>query len=184
MRGQTAARVVASKSKLAKAGDYVATLSGWTEYAILNEKFIEPASQFPGLVDPQDILSLLGTTGITAWWGMTQIGDPKPGELVVVSGAAGATGSVAGQIAKIRGATVVGICGSDDKCKWLKEELGFDGALNYKSANFKEEFKAATKGYIDVYFDNGECNALPSLYQQHTSSSPPLKKKESNGLDI
>ncbi|KAG5950863.1 hypothetical protein E4U53_004276 [Claviceps sorghi] len=85
---------------------------------------------------------------------MTQIGDPKPGELVVVSGAAGATGSVAGQIAKIKGATVVGICGSDSKCQWLVDDLGFDVALNYKAADFKDKFKAATKSYIDVYFDN------------------------------
>jgi NADPH-dependent curcumin reductase CurA len=87
---------------------------------------------------------------------MTKIGEPKAGETVVVSGAAGATGSIAGQIAKINGARVVGIAGSADKCKWLVEELGFDVALNYKDADFKEKFKEATPKYIDVYFDNGK----------------------------
>ncbi|KAK2616179.1 hypothetical protein QQS21_000811 [Conoideocrella luteorostrata] len=156
MRGATAARVLASESKHASPGDFVSASPGWTEYAVLSEGQFEPASTFPGLNpgEPQDILSVLGLTGATAWWGMTQIGDPKPGELVVVSGAAGATGSVAGQIAKIKGATVVGICGSDEKCKWLVDELGFDVALNYKAGDFKEKFKAATKTYIDVYFDN------------------------------
>jgi NADPH-dependent curcumin reductase CurA len=101
------------------------------------------------------MLSTLGITGLTAWWGMTQIADPKPGETVVVSGAAGATGSVAGQIAKIKGARVIGICGSDDKCQWLRDDLGFDVALNYKAEGFRKAFKEATKDYIDVYYDNG-----------------------------
>lgn len=102
------------------------------------------------------MLSTIGITGLTAWWGMTQIADPKPGETVVVSGAAGATGSVAGQIAKIKGARVIGICGSDDKCQWLRDDLGFDVALKYKSENFRKAFKEATKNYIDVYYDNGK----------------------------
>ncbi|KAG6066642.1 hypothetical protein E4U32_005589 [Claviceps aff. humidiphila group G2b] len=156
MRGASVARVLATKSKLVSSGDFVSAMSGWTQYAVLNEEQFEPTSAFPGLnlQAPQDMLSILGLTGATAWWGMTQIGDPKPGDLVVVSGAAGATGSVAGQIAKIKGATVVGICGSDSKCQWLVNDLGFDAALNYKAADFKETFKAATKNYIDVYFDN------------------------------
>ncbi|TWU70484.1 hypothetical protein ED733_000308 [Metarhizium rileyi] len=156
MRGATVARVLASKSKHVVPGDYVSAMSGWTEYAVLKEGQFEPASSYPGLNpnEPQDMLSVLGLTGATAWWGMTQIGDPKPGDLVVVSGAAGATGSVAGQIAKIKGAEVVGICGSDIKCSWLVDELGFDVALNYKASDFKEKFKAATKNYIDIYFDN------------------------------
>lgn len=166
MHGATSARVLASRSKLAKPGDIVNASCGWTEYAIVNESSFEPASRFPGMQQPQDVVSILGTTGCTAWWGMTQIGDPKPGELVVVSGAAGATGSVAGQIAKIKGATVVGICGADDKCKWLTEELGFDVALNYKDKDFYKKFKEATKSYIDVYFDNGKsaacCKRNPS----------------------
>ncbi|KAH6984595.1 hypothetical protein BGZ61DRAFT_62690 [Ilyonectria robusta] len=154
MRGASVCRVLASKSKLAKEGDLVSAFPGWTQYAILPEGRFEPPSMYPGAQSPQDFLSALGMTSMTAWVGMSQIGDPKPGETVVVSGAAGATGSVAGQIAKIKGARVVGICGSDDKCKWLIDELGFDVALNYKADDFKEKFKQATPDYIDVYFDN------------------------------
>ncbi|KAF5023405.1 hypothetical protein F66182_4562 [Fusarium sp. NRRL 66182] len=154
MRGSCACRVLASKSKLAKEGDIVAATSGWTEFAIVSEGRFEPPSFYPGVQDPKDMLSALGTTSLTAWIGMSKIADPKPGELVVVSGAAGATGSVAGQIAKLKGATVVGIAGGDDKCRWLTEELGFDVALNYKAADFKERFNEATKNFIDVYYDN------------------------------
>ena len=90
-------------------------------------------------------LTSTGSTGLTAYFGLKYIGDPKPGELVVVSGAAGATGSIVGQICKMRGARVIGIAGADDKCQWLKEDLGFDDALNYKDPDFRKKFKAATK---------------------------------------
>lgn len=164
MNGASASRVLASKSKLVSEGDYVYAATGWTQYAVLREGTFEPASLYPGLKQPQDMLSALGLTGVTAWYGMTQIGDPKPGETVVVSGAAGATGSVAGQIAKIKGARVIGIAGSDDKCKWLIDDLGFDAALNYKDADFRQKFKEATPDYIDVYFDNGM--SVPSRWKQ------------------
>lgn len=170
MRGGTVGRVLASKSSQAKEGDYVSTMSGWTEIAILKEGQFDPASNYPGLKEPQDLLSVLGLTGITAWAGMTQIGDPKPGELVVVSGAAGATGSVAAQIAKIKGARVIGIAGSDDKCKWLTDDLGLDGALNYKDPDFKKKFKEATKDFIDVYFDNGKIFQA-SQHQENVTNS-------------
>ena len=97
--------------------------------------------------------SITGLTGLTAYFGILDIGNPKPGELVVVSGAAGATGSVVCQIAKLKGARVVGIAGSDDKVQWLKD-LGCDDALNYKDPEYEAKFKAATKEFIDVYFDN------------------------------
>jgi len=92
-------------------------------------------------------------TALTAYFGILDVGKVKAGDFVVISGAAGATGSVVGQIAKIQGATVLGIAGSDDKCAWLKE-LGFDDALNYKAKDFPSRFRAATKRLIDVYFDN------------------------------
>ena len=84
-------------------------------------------------------------TGLTAYFGIIDVGKVKAGDFVVVSGAAGATGSVVGQIAKIKGATVLGIAGSDDKVQWLKQELGFDDALNYKDKDFSKKFRAATK---------------------------------------
>ncbi|KAM5345848.1 hypothetical protein ACJ41O_011709 [Fusarium nematophilum] len=154
MRGVGACRVLASKSTHAKEGDLVVGYPGWSQFAILQEGRFEPAALYPQVQQPQDLLSAFGMTSLTAWVGMTKIGEPKAGETVVVSGAAGATGSVAGQIAKINGARVVGICGSDDKCRWLTEDLGFDVALNYKAEDFKDKFNEATKDYIDVYFDN------------------------------
>jgi NADPH-dependent curcumin reductase CurA len=93
-------------------------------------------------------------TGLTAYFGILQVGQVKAGDFVVVSGAAGATGSVVGQIAKLKGATVLALAGTDDKCTWLVNELGFDAALNYKDKDFAQKFRAATKGFIDVYFDN------------------------------
>lgn len=174
MRGATAARVLASRSKLAAEGEFVYASTGWTQYAIVSDGTFEPASRYPGLGEPQEMLSVLGLTGITAWWGMIKIGEPKPGETVVISGAAGATGSVAGQIAKIKGARVVGIAGSDDKCKWLVDELGFDAALNYKDADFKQKLKEATPKFIDVFFDNGELPNEPlfPLKLPFTDSAP------------
>lgn len=160
MRAGSVVRVLASKSKQAVKGDIVFAWSGWTQYAIVPEGIFEPASFFPNLHHPQDILSSLGTTSLTAWVGMTKFADPQPGELVVVSGAAGATGSIAGQIAKIKGATVVGVCGSEEKCRWLEKELGFDVALNYKAPGFEKKFAEATKAYIDVYYDNGRYNSV------------------------
>ncbi|KAI1813663.1 NAD(P)-binding protein [Poronia punctata] len=151
MRGGAVARVLASKSDKVKEGDLVTGSVGWTEVAIL--KAFEKV-EVPKGGRMTDFISVLGLTGLTAWCGLEHIGKPKAGETVVVSGAAGATGSVVGQIAKQRGARVVGIAGSDEKCAWIKEELGFDVALNYKSPNFKKEFAEATPDYIDVYWDN------------------------------
>jgi len=159
MRGSSVGRIIASKSPSHKPGQLVLTNSaGWTEYAVLNaSKHTEPVPDTGE--GPRrsaiDALSVLGLTGLTAYFGLLRIGDPKPGELVVVSGAAGATGSVVGQIAKLKGATVIGIAGSDDKCTWLTSTLGFDVALNYKSPDFAKDFRAATKKQlINVYFDN------------------------------
>lgn len=154
MRGFTVSRVLASKSPKAKKGDVIPAPGGWAEYAIIPGKEIEHASKFPAVSRPTDYLSAIGGTALTAYFGMLNIGKPQAGETVVVSGAAGATGSVAGQIAKIHGARVVGIAGSDDKCRWLTEELGFDAAINYKSPDFRAKLKQATPNYIDVYFDN------------------------------
>lgn len=102
-----------------------------------------------------DFLSVLGFTGLTAYFGLLDICDPKPGETVVVSGAAGAVGMVVAQIAKIKGSRVVGIAGGADKCHFLKEELGLDEVVDYKAENFKTALEKATPKYIDVFFDNG-----------------------------
>jgi NADPH-dependent curcumin reductase CurA len=157
MRSAGICRVLASKSAKAKAGDIVYANPGWQEMAVLDEPLFEAPMQLPPAGKVTDILGVLGLTGLTAYFGVTKIADIKPGETVVVSGAAGATGSVVGQMAKnIFGARVVGLAGGAEKCRWLKEELGFDEAVDYKAADFKEKFTAATPKFIDVYWDNGE----------------------------
>lgn len=152
MRGSAVGRVIASKSKQYPKGAIAVGYAGWTELAVLNESELERID-LPRNGKPSDALSVLGMTGLTAYFGMLDVGKVKPGDTVVVSGAAGATGSVAGQIAKIKGAKVIGIAGSNDKVQWLKD-LGFDDALNYKDSQFKAKFREATKGFIDVFFDN------------------------------
>lgn len=163
MRGSVISRVLASRSPRAAAGDFVVASTGWREVAVAGPKEFETVAEIlggkgaPGAgFKLTDLQGVLGMTGLTAYFGMTTIGLPKPGETVVISGAAGATGSVAGQMAKIAGAHVVGLAGSEDKCRWLERELGFDVCLNYKDPEFRRRFKEATPKYVDVYFDNGE----------------------------
>lgn len=136
------------------------------------------ARRSPSLL--KKITQQTGNTGITAYIGLKHIGQPKAGETVVVSGAAGATGIIVGQIAKIHGCRVVGIAGSDDKCRLLVDELGFDVALNYKSPAFREELAKATPKYIDVYWDNvgGESEfygfLFPFSFFFYMSTIPPF----------
>ncbi|KAK3317882.1 hypothetical protein B0T19DRAFT_300921 [Cercophora scortea] len=154
MRGFTIARVIASKSPKAQPGDIVTGTLGFREVDIMPASQVDPPLSLPSNGKITDLMGVLGMTGLTAYFGMIKIGQPKPGETVVVSAAAGATGSVAAQIAKIMGARVVGTAGSDEKVRWLKEELGLDEALNYKDPDFKAKFKAATPKYVDVFWDN------------------------------
>jgi len=144
MRGYGIGIVKASKSQKFPVDSYAATMCGWAEYAVINEKQLE-SLQLPEGAVPTDFLGVLGMTALTAYFGILDVGKVKEGDFVVVSGAAGATGSVVGQIAKLKGAKVLGLAGGDDKVRWLKEELGFDEALNYKDVNFKQKFREITK---------------------------------------
>jgi hypothetical protein len=110
--------------------------------------------RFPDRTDPVAALSVFGGTGMTAYFGLLEIGRPRSGETVVVSGAAGATGSIAGQIARLKGARVIGIAGGREKCRWLTGELGFDGAIDYKSDDVGAALDRLCPKGIDVYFDN------------------------------
>ncbi|CAG8517813.1 11378_t:CDS:10 [Acaulospora morrowiae] len=152
MRGNAIGEVIISKNPQFKVGDIVLSAFGWQKYAVSNGKDVVKINPFPG-VSISDYLGVLGLTGLTAYFGLFD-SKVKAGETVVVSGAAGATGSVAGQLAKIKGATVIGIAGSKSKCDWIKNELGFDIALNYRDPDFVGQFQKATPNYIDVYFDN------------------------------
>jgi hypothetical protein len=151
MPGFTLAEVVASNDIKFKAGDLVEGDGGWQQY------FIEAGKRLQKRIRREPIthlMSVLGITGKTAYCGLLDIGNPQPGETVVVSAAGGATGSIAAQIAKIKGARVVGIAGGADKCRWLIDELGLDDAIDHREGNVYTALKAACPTGIDVYFDN------------------------------
>jgi len=151
--GAAALKVLESKSSNFKVGDLVNAMSAnWAEYNILSEK---EARKFNLPIPIESSLSICGVTGLTAYFGLLDIGGTiKAGETVLVTGAAGATGSVVGQIAKIYGAKVIGVVGSDEKAKYIKD-LGFDVAINYKTAgNLTEAFAKAAPEKIDLFFDN------------------------------
>ena len=130
MRAGCVAQVVKSNHPDFSAGQMVQATNGWQDYAVVDPAH-PPSSlrAMPEGAPPEMMLSVLGVTGLTAYFGLLDLGDPQPGETVLVSGAAGATGSVAGQIAKIKGCRVVGIAGGPEKCAWLTEEAGFDLSL-------------------------------------------------------
>lgn len=151
MAGGGIAEVVTSKAPGLAAGDLVFGDTGWQDYAAVPAKHL---TRMPKVEPMTHLLSIYGIAGLTAYFGLLEIGKPKQGETVVVSAAAGSVGSIVGQIARIKGCHVVGIAGGKDKCHWLTSELGFDAAVDYKDgAVFKALRTAAPKG-IDVYFDN------------------------------
>jgi NADPH-dependent curcumin reductase CurA len=156
MRGFGLGEVIASGSKEFAVGDKVLGMVGWQEVALLDTRGdLKPMRIPPGLPFPLPaFLGTLGVTGITAYFGLLELGKPKAGETVVVSAAAGAVGSVVGQIAKLHGCRVVGIAGSADKCAWLTGELGFDAAVNYKDAGWAAQLRAACPDGIDIDFEN------------------------------
>jgi hypothetical protein len=151
MAGGGIAEVIASKSAGLKTGDIVFGDTGWQEYAAVPAKHL---TRMPKIEPMTHLLSVYGIAGLTAYFGLLDIGKPKAGETVVVSAAAGSVGSIVGQIAKIRGCRAVGIAGGKDKCKWLTSELGFDAAVDYKDGAVFKQLKAAAPDGIDVYFDN------------------------------
>jgi len=154
MRASGVGEVVASNSPDYPVGRLVVGRTGWQEYAVASASApMRAVAEIPG-VSPSQFLGALGTTGLTAHVGMLDIARPKPGETVVVSAAAGAVGSVAGQLAKIQGARVVGIAGGTEKCHLLVDVLGFDAAVDYKAPDWRDRLKAATPDGIDVDFEN------------------------------
>ena len=151
MAGGAIAEVVESKSPGFTAGDLVFADTGWQDYVALPGKRL---IKVPKIEPMTHLLSVFGIAGLTAYFGLLRIADPKAGETVVVSAAAGSVGSLVGQIAKVKGCRVIGIAGGQQKCEWLVRELGFDAAVDYKAGPiFKTLKEAAPKG-IDVYFDN------------------------------
>ena len=154
MRGGAIGVVERSRSDRFRQGDLVNPgLAGWSVYSIVNAASLNPVPAIPG-VPLSAYMSVLGATGLTAWFGMTDIGRPQPGETVVVSAAAGAVGSIAGQIAKLRGARVIGIAGGKAKCDWLTGELGFDGVIDYKAEDVGAALDRLCPTGVDVNFEN------------------------------
>ena len=154
MRGGGVAEVVASRHPDYAEGELVQGLFGWQEYALMSGPGVQGLSRVPRDIPPTLVLSVLGITGLTAWFGLHDIGRPVSGETVVVSGAAGATGSVAAQLARLSGCRVIGIAGGARKCAWLRDEAGLDDVVDYKAENVEARLRALCPQGIDVYFDN------------------------------
>ena len=154
MRGLTLGVVEASRSSRFRAGDVVMpTSGGWADYAVVPEGGLRPVHRAPGLPLTAN-MSVLGMTGLTAYFGVTDVLKAKAGETIVISAAAGAVGSIAGQIAKQRGCRVIGIAGGPQKCAWLTDELGFDAAVDYKNEDVGEALDRLAPDGIDLNFEN------------------------------
>jgi len=153
MRGQGAGVVVASNNADFPVGTPVTGPFGWRRYVVTDGQTV-PLHRVPAGLDLPTALNVLGITGLTAYFGMLDIGRPGAGDTVLVSGAAGATGSVAGQLARIAGARVVGIAGGSAKCDWLVGELGFAAAVDYKAGDTAQQVADLCPDGVDVYFDN------------------------------
>ncbi|WP_428265115.1 NADP-dependent oxidoreductase [Haliangium sp.] len=152
MRGMAVGVVEESKNPLFQAGDLVNGVLGWQRYAVSDGSDLTKLPPVP--VPFESFMTVLNHIGATAYFGLLEIGKPKAGETVVVSAAAGAVGSLVGQIAKIQGCRVVGIAGSEDKCRWITDELGFDAAIDYKREDVPTALDQHCPDGIDVYFDN------------------------------
>ncbi len=152
MEGGTVSEVVASKNDRFASGDIVLGHSGWQTHALSNGANLRKLD--PKLAPVSTALGVLGMPGMTAYSGLLEIGKPQAGETVAVAAASGAVGSVVGQIAKIKGARAVGIAGGPDKCRYVKDELGFDDCIDHRAPDFAARLKAACPKGIDVYFEN------------------------------
>ena len=156
MNGTAVGRVTESLAGDVAVGDLVVCPAGWQDYSVHDRKqinVIDPA-EASDVGDIAQYLSALGTNGLTAYFGLLEIGKPQAGDTVLVSAAAGSVGHIVGQIAKIKGARVVGVAGSDEKCAMLTSDLGFDTAVNHRDGGLRDNLRAACPDGIDVYFDN------------------------------
>lgn len=151
MAGGALAEVVTSHAPGFAAGDLIFGDTGWQSFAVVKASAVQKVQAREPL---SHLLSIYGVAGLTAYFGLLNVGEPKPGDTVVVSAAAGSVGVFVGQIAKIKGCRVVGIAGGARKCQWLKDELGFDAAIDYKAGGLAAALKEAAPKGIDVYFDN------------------------------
>lgn len=155
VRCSTIGRVVASRCERFGLGDIVTTLGGWEEFSVIRDDFFSTDVSGPDPdYDLEAFLALYGSTGCTAYIGMLEVAEVTEGDTVVVSAAAGATGSAAAQIARLTGATVIGIAGSNEKCRWLTEEVGLAGAINHRTEDIAGRLREMAPKRVDVFFDN------------------------------
>jgi NADPH-dependent curcumin reductase CurA len=155
MRAGSVGQVVESRHDGFANGDLVQTTGGWQDFVVADPNLGPMGlSKLPPGVTPVMALGVLGVTGLTAYFGLLDLGMPKAGETVLVSGAAGATGSVAGQIARIKGCRVVGIAGGEEKCAWLKDVARFDDVIDYKQGSVDDRIAETCPDKVDVFFDN------------------------------
>ena len=152
MHGETVSQVVESRHPAYAAGDYVLVKNGWQEYALSDGQGVRKLD--PQAAPLSTALGVLGIPGLTGYAGLLYLGEPKAGETVVVSAATGPVGSTVGQVARLVGARAVGIAGSDEKCRYAVEKLGFEACVNYRAGDLRALLKQACPGGIDVYFDN------------------------------
>ncbi|MDB5499424.1 MAG: oxidoreductase, zinc-binding dehydrogenase family [Phenylobacterium sp.] len=156
---RTVAQVVESRMEGFAPGDLVFNTNGWAEYGLMGEGVARPSYMIPRKLDPRQgrvsqAVGVLGMLGLTAYAGMILQADPQPGETAVVSAASGGVGQIAGQLARLRGARVVGIAGREEKCRFVVDELGFDACVSHLSPTFPQDLKAAAPAGVDVYFEN------------------------------
>ncbi len=156
---RTVAQVVESRMEGYAPGDFVFNTNGWAEYGLMGEGVARPSYMIPRRLDPavgriSQGVGVLGMLGLTAYAGMILQGDPKAGETAVVSAASGGVGQIAGQLARLRGARVVGIAGREEKCRFVVDDLGFDACVSHLSPTFAEDLRAACPAGVDVYFEN------------------------------
>jgi NADPH-dependent curcumin reductase CurA len=163
--GPTISQIAASENPNYPPGTVLFNVSGWQDYAIINPDAGHPVAVIPPEVDLAQSLSVLGPNGLAAYFGLEKIGKPVAGETVVVSGAAGSTGSVAAQIAKLKGCHVIGIAGGPEKCRWLTETLGLDAAIDYKSESVQERLAVLAPDGVDVFFDNVGGDTLSAVVE-------------------
>ena len=152
MPGGTIGEVVESRDPELPTGTLVAAALGWQSHGVVTKATVRVLDR--AMKQPSAALSVLGMTGVTAHYGIVKLGQPKPGETVVVTAASGAVGGIAGQIAKLRGCRVVGIAGGPEKCRYVVEELGFDACVDYRAPDVEAQLAAATPDYVDILFEN------------------------------
>lgn len=166
MRGGTLGVVEKSRSERFAPGDLVKpVVGGWEEYTLLPENWLRPVDRHPD-IPLSAYMSVLGSTGLTAYFGLLEVGQPRSGETVVVDAAAGAVGSIVGQIARLQGCRVIGIAGGADKCRWLTDELGFDGAIDYRHEDVGPRLDALCPNGVDVQFENVGGEIMDAVYSR------------------